>query len=158
DRIDAAIERSAGAAGTVRGRGGMRTKLRAARLATAAGTDVIITDGRQAGALVRAARGEAAGTLFPALTSRLESKKRWLLGSLIGRPGIVIDQGAVTALRAHGRSLLPIGVRSIAGRFERGDTVVVLDPAGRQIACGIANYPSADLAAILGRHSNEIAE
>lgn len=156
ERIDAAIERIAGTAGTVRGRGGMRTKIRAARLATAAGCDVIITDGQKSDALVRAAAGESDGTLFPAQVSRVEGKKRWLLGSLIGRPKILIDDGAVTALQAHGRSLLPVGVRSVEGRFERGDTVVVADLSGRQIACGIANYSSTDLALIHGQRSDQI--
>jgi glutamate 5-kinase len=156
DRVDAAVERLAGAAGTARGRGGMVTKLRAARLATAAGTDVIIADGRLPGALIRAARGDRTGTLFPAAVSRLESKKRWLLGSLIGRPRILIDEGAVRALQAHGRSLLPVGVRRVEGRFDRGDTVVVADRAGRQIACGIANYSSQDLETIRGQRSDRI--
>ena len=157
DRIDAQVERLAGAAGSARGRGGMQTKVRAARLATAAGSDVMIADGRRPGVLVQAAEGERIGTLFPAVITRLEGKKRWLLGGLIGRPRILIDEGAVRALLAGGRSLLPVGVRSIDGRFERGDTVVVADLAGRQIACGIANYSSSDLALIRGQRSDRIA-
>ena len=156
DRVDAHVERLAGAAGSVRGRGGMQTKVRAARLATAAGSDVIIADGRRPGVLVQAGRGDRIGTLFPAAVTRLEGKKRWLLGGLIGRPRILIDDGAVHALLAGGRSLLPVGVRSLEGRFERGDTVVVADLGGRQVACGIANYSSGDLALILGQRSDRI--
>ncbi len=158
DRITPEIEELADDTRTPQGVGGMVTKLQAAKLATASGTDVVIASGREPGALERLARGEALGTLFPATTDRMESRKRWMLAGLAARGRIVVDAGAAKALLSQGRSLLPAGVREVAGRFERGDTVTICAEDGRRIAVGITNYGSEDAAAIVGVRSDRIAQ
>jgi glutamate 5-kinase len=136
----------------------MITKLQAAKLATAGGTDVAIANGHEADALLRLARGEALGTHFPASTDRLESRKRWLLSGLAARGTIVVDAGAVKALLSQGKSLLPAGVSEVAGPFERGDTVAICDREGHRIAIGVTNYPYQEVTAIRGVRSDRIAE
>lgn len=157
-RLSAEIEALGGGSWDNLGRGGMATKLEAARLATASGVDVVIASGLKPDVLTRLAQGEAIGTLFPAHTSKLESRKRWMLSGLSTRGKIVVDDGAARALRFHNRSLLPAGVTLVSGTFERGDIVSILDSGSDQIACGIANYSSADLARIKGLHSGRIEE
>ena len=154
EKIDARIERLAGRSG--RGRGGMATKIQAARLATASGATVIIADGREHDILPRLMAGEAMGTLFPAVTSKMESRKRWMLTGLGARGRLVVDDGAVVALKEHNRSLLSAGIREVEGDFERGDTVNIVDPGGQGIACGISNYSSRELAIIMGARSDKI--
>jgi len=155
DRIDEAIERLAG--GTRgRGHGGMATKIQAARLATASGATVIIADGRERDILLRLVAGESIGTLFLAATSKMESRKRWMLSGLATRGRLVVDEGAVVALREQNRSLLPAGIREVEGNFERGDAVNVVDTEGNQIACGISNYSSKEVAVIKGARSDRI--
>jgi glutamate 5-kinase len=157
ETIDESIEALAGGTrADGRGVGGMATKIQAARLATAGGADVIIAAGREPGVLVRLARGEAVGTLFPATVDRLESRKRWMLAGLSLRGAIVIDEGAAGALRHQNKSLLPAGVRDVRGDFERGDAVELLDPEGRRVGYGIANYGSADILRIRGMRSDRI--
>ncbi len=158
ERITPEIERLADDAGTPHGVGGMITKLQAAKLATAGGTDVVIASGHEPDALERLARGEELGTLFPATSDRLESRKRWMLAGLAARGKIVIDAGAAKAVLSQGRSLLPAGVRDVAGPFERGDSVSIYDEDGRRIAIGITNYGHEDAAAIRGLRSDRIAE
>ena len=155
DRIDASLEALAGGPTGI-GRGGMLTKLEAARLATASGVAAVIADGREPDVLPRLARGEALGTLFPPTTSRLESRKRWMLGVISNGGAILVDAGAVKALREGKRSLLPSGVRQVQGRFERGEVVPILGPDGQRVAAGITNYSSTDLAQIQGHHSDQI--
>lgn len=158
DRIDATVEAYAGKSERG-GTGGMVTKLQAARLATASGTDVVIANGRTPGVLQRLAVREALGTLFPAAGDRVESRKRWILSGLSIRGTLVVDEGAALAIRERNTSLLPAGVYEVRGVFARGDTVEVVAAAtGRRIGCGIANYSSEELAVIKGEHSAEIAE
>jgi glutamate 5-kinase len=157
ERIDETIEKLAGDSGTL-GVGGMATKIEAAGLATAGGTDVIIADGHEKGVLTRLAEGEAVGTLLPATVDRMESRKRWMLAGLSLRGSIIVDAGAARALRQQNRSLLPAGVRRVQGDFQRGDAVAICDSEGQRIACGIANYSSADTEAIRGRRSDCIDE
>ena len=157
ERIDAEIERLAG--GTRgRGVGGMVTKLQAARLAIAGGADVVIADGREREVLIRLARGEELGTLFPSGVDRMESRKRWMVAGLSLKGSIVVDAGASRALREQGRSLLPAGVRDVEGDFERGDAVAITDGDGRRIACGIANYSAQEILRIRGLRSDRIEE
>jgi len=147
----------ASGAGTVRGIGGMATKVQAARLATESGVTVLVAGGTTDNVLVRAVKGEAVGTRFPANRSRLESRKRWILSGLAGKSSAHIDGGAVTALK-KGRSLLPAGVVRVKGPFDRGDSVNIVGPEGKTVACGVANYSAADLVRIKGCRSAEIAQ
>jgi glutamate 5-kinase len=158
ERITPEIERLADDSGTPQGVGGMITKLQAAKLATAGGADVVIASGHEANALERLARGEALGTLFPASSDRMESRKRWMLSGLAARGKIVVDAGAARALLSQGKSLLPAGVREVSGPFDRGDAVSVYAEDGRRIAIGITNYGHQDAAAIKGLRSDRIAE
>jgi glutamate 5-kinase len=157
ERIDAEVERLAGASHGP-GRGGMITKVQAARLATASGTHVVIANGHSRDVLVRVVAGEEVGTFFPAAIDRLESRKRWMLSGLSWRGRIVIDEGAVKALRGGKASLLPAGVVGTAGDFQRGDVVAIVDAQGQQVACGIANYSAQEVEAIKGLRSDRIAE
>jgi glutamate 5-kinase len=156
ERIDAAIEHLAkGAWG--KGRGGMVTKLEAAKLATASGVPVVIADGRESDVIIRLAQGESLGTFFPPITTKIESRKRWML-SQFSKGMVVIDDGAVTALRKQNKSLLPAGITKVDGEFERGDIINILDTKNEKIACGIANYNSEDIAKVKGCHSDKIVE
>lgn len=152
------LERLGGPSWNSRGRGGMRTKLEAARLATASGVNVVIAGGRIPNVIVDLASGNSIGTIFPATTTRLESRKRWMLSGVSTRGEIMVDPGAVRALRINNRSLLPAGVTSVAGPFERGDIISILDSDRSQMACGISNYASEDLSAIKGENSHKISE
>jgi glutamate 5-kinase len=156
ERIDDSVEAMAGGTTGV-GTGGMTTKLRAALIATQGGTNVIIANGREPGVLEMVAAGEARGTLVPAAGDRLESRKRWILGNLARTGHLVVDAGAVTALRERGRSLLPAGVAKISGTFERGETVEVRDASGGRVAAGQVNYASEEIARIRGNRSDAIA-
>ena len=139
------------------GRGGMSTKLEAARLATASGVDTVIASGRERDVLARLTRGEAIGTSFPATATRLESRKRWMLSGLSTAGRIVVDGGAVNAIVLRGRSLLPAGVIDVRGSFGRGEIVSILDPAGGRVACGIVNYSSDEVRLIKGLRSDRIS-
>jgi len=157
ERIDPKVEAAAGD-GRGHGTGGMVTKLRAARIATQAGVDVVIVNGRDPDVLLAVAEGEERGTFFPAAGDRIESRKRWILGNISRSGHIVVDAGAALALQQHGRSLLPAGIAAVVGAFERGEAVEVRDPEGRRIAAGTANYDSRELSRIRGLHSEHIAE
>lgn len=137
------------------GTGGMVTKLQAANLARRSGAAVVIASGKEPHILLRLASGEYMGTYFHPIASALESRKRFILagGSTTGEVGV--DSGAERALR-RGGSLLPVGVSRVSGAFERGDTVCVIDPQGREIARGLVNYSADDLTRIVGQHSEKI--
>jgi glutamate 5-kinase len=134
----------------------MVTKLQAAELATSAGTDVVIAAGDAPNVIVRAAKGEAVGTLFHAKSTRLEARKRWILAETVRHSRIVVDDGAATALTRHGRSLLAAGVTSVEGGFERGQTIRIYDGEGHELARGLTQYNAGALALIKGHHSSEI--
>jgi glutamate 5-kinase len=155
DRVDAAIERLGGGPGTT-GSGGMATKLTAARIASQGGCDVVIANGRRPDSLLEVCRTRETGTWFPAAASPLESRKRWILGSITRTGHIVVDVGAVRAVRLHDRSLLPAGVSGVTGQFERGDSVEVRDESGDLIAVGISNYDSGEVGRIRGLRSDRI--
>jgi glutamate 5-kinase len=156
DRVDASVEAYAGSSER-QGSGGMITKLQAARLAMAAGTDVFIASGLEADVLVRLVHGERLGTFFPASGDRLESRKRWILSGLSIRGSLIVDEGAANALRERKTSLLPAGIKAIAGSFLRGETVQIASAKEERIACGITNYSSEEMAQIRGAKSAEIA-
>ncbi len=151
-RITPEIWALAGGAGSLRGTGGMHTKIQAAEIATRAGTPVVIAPGDAPEAFTRAVAGEAIGTRFLAAGSRLEARKRWILAEIA--PGrVLLDAGAATALRERGGSLLAVGVRGVEGEFERGQTVRLLTPEGTELARGLSRYRSGDLRRIAGRRS-----
>lgn len=150
------IEALAGGSGSDLGTGGMATKVAAARIATSCGIPLVLLHGREPEGVLASLRGEAVGTTFEAVASRLEGRKRWLAwgGTPAGRLGL--DDGAVRAVRDRGRSLLPAGVRRVEGRFEPGDLVALLDPTGLEVARGLANYGSEELTRIAGHQSGDI--
>jgi len=157
DRIDSEIEHLAAGIFSNLGIGGMITKIEAARLATASGVMVVIADGREPDIILRLAAGEAIGTRFLPTTSKLESRKRWMLSGLSTRGKLVVDSGAALALKKQKGSLLAAGIKEIEGDFQRGDIVNICNPEGSRLGCGITNYSSADIEVIKGAHSRKIA-
>jgi glutamate 5-kinase len=153
---DPALEGMAGGAGSSIGRGGMITKVLAARRAAQSGASTVVCSGREPDVLVRLANGESLGTEFVAQMPRLAARKQWLAGHLQLRGAVRLDAGAVRALREDGKSLLPIGVVEVVGEFERGEAVAVLDPDGTELARGLINYGSGDTRRIARRPSSEI--
>jgi glutamate 5-kinase len=155
-RIDAAIEELAGRPRDERSRGGMVTKIQAAKLATASGVTVVIASGREQDVLLRLAAGEQLGTLFTPTATKVESRKRWMLSGLSRRGVLVVDDGAAEALRSGNRSLLPAGVSAVDGDFQRGDIVSITDTMGRELACGMVNYGVQEVRKVKGLRSAEI--
>ena len=153
---DPSLEAMAGGAGSTIGRGGMITKVLAARRAASSGAHTVVASGREAEVLVRLARGEPIGTQFLAQTPRMAARKQWLADHLQLRGSLRLDSGAARALVAGGRSLLPIGVTAVSGDFERGEAVAIRDPDGREIARGLINYSSSETRLIMRRPSSEI--
>lgn len=150
------LEVMASGSGGALGRGGMLTKVRAARLAARSGTATVIAAGRQEGILKRVASGERVGTLFIPDTEPLIARKQWLAGHLQVRGRLTLDAGAVKVLRDSGKSLLPVGVKGVSGEFARGEMVTCLDEAGNEVARGLVNYSAADTKKIMGRPSRQI--
>jgi len=138
------------------GQGGMVTKLESAKRATSTGVNVVIANGLVPNVVPRLASGERIGTYLPATSTKMESRKRWMLSSTSTVGKITIDSGAESALINDNRSLLPAGVTEVSGAFDRGQTVAIFGSLGRQIAVGIANYNSVELKVIKGEHSNNI--
>ena len=138
------------------GRGGMITKLRAGRLASRSGTATVIAAGREPDVITRVLNGEDLGTFLIPDVSPLLARKRWLAGQLKPRGALTIDEGAARVLRESGKSLLPIGVTAVSGKFERGDLVTCLDPHGREIARGLVNYGSAESTKLIRQPSQAI--
>ncbi|OGO07255.1 MAG: glutamate 5-kinase [Chloroflexi bacterium RBG_13_60_13] len=156
-RIDADIEQMAGGAGSTRGTGGMATKIQAAKLATSSAIAVIITDGSLPNVITRLAQGDSLGTLFLPRTTRLESRKRWMVSRLASRGKIIVDDGAAAALKRGRGSLLPAGIVDTDRDFQRGDLVDIVDLQGSRIACGMSNYSATDIQVIKGTRSGGIA-
>ncbi len=140
------------------GTGGMVTKIEAAKLATASGVTVVITDGRLPDIVARVAGGEAIGTRFLPVKTKLDSRERWMLSGLSTRGKLVVDAGAATALKKYQRSLLAAGIQQVDGNFQRGDLVDIFDPQGTKLGCGITNYSVVELQTIKGKHSDEITQ
>lgn len=139
------------------GRGGMITKLQAARIAARSGANTVIAHGSAAGTLQRILAGDALGSLLCADVSPFDARKRWIAGQLKARGKLMIDAGAVAALVERRVSLLPVGVASVEGEFSRGELVRCVDSAGRLIAQGLTNYSSAETRKVLGVASRDIA-
>ncbi|MFV8818470.1 glutamate 5-kinase [Haliea sp. E17] len=142
--------------GGVLGRGGMITKLRAARLAARSGTETIIAGGREADVLARIASGDNIGTWLRSGKRPENARKQWLAGMLQVQGSVSLDAGAVRVLRESGRSLLPVGVREVQGRFARGDLISCRDPEGREVARGLCNYSAEETRQIMGKASSAI--
>jgi glutamate 5-kinase len=153
---DPELEAMAGGAGTALARGGMLTKVLAAKRAARSGASTVIADGREERVLTRLASGEAIGTALAAPAISLGARKQWLADHLQLAGRLTLDAGAVRALARDGKSLLPIGVVAVEGEFERGEVVGCFDPAGREIARGLVNYSAQETARILRKPSSEI--
>ena len=137
-----ALEKMAGGAGSSVGRGGMITKVLAAKRAASSGASTVIAWGRETDVLLRLTRGEAIGTLLTAPTQKLAARKQWMADHLQLRGVVIVDDGAASKLKDHGKSLLPIGMIDVQGEFHRGDVIAVSNAAGAEIARGLANYSS----------------
>jgi len=162
---DPALEAMAGGAGSSIGKGGMLTKILAAKRAARSGASTVIAWGREPDVLLRLAAGEAIGTALVATTPKLAARKQWMADHLQLRGAVVIDDGAVAKLRGEGKSLLPIGVTAVEGDFRRGDVIALRAADRSEVARGLSNYstaearliarkPSAQIAALLG-YANE---
>ena len=153
---DPKLEAMAGEGRGELGRGGMRTKLLAARWAARSGAATLIAHGRCSSVLAKLARGEAIGTLLKPAQGVMAARKRWIAGQLQVRGTLHLDAGAAHVLRDQGRSLLPVGVKRVEGEFGRGDLVLCLDPDGREVARGLVNYDAAESRRILGLASAKV--
>jgi len=153
---DPELERMAGGAGSNVGTGGMLTKILAAKRAARSGAHTLIAWGREENVLLRMARGELIGTQLIATEATLAARKQWMADHLQLRGRLVLDEGAAKALAAGGKSLLPVGVKSVEGEFERGEVIACVDSGGHEIARGLANYSAADARRIAGKPSSEI--
>ena len=154
EEITAEIEAMAGKPVSGVGSGGMITKIEAGKIALGAGCNMVIASGHEMHPLRRIIEG-ARCTWFVAPASALQSRKRWIAGTLQPIGHLVVDEGAAAAL-AKGKSLLPAGVKKVEGSFARGDTVSIITPKGREIARGLVAYDANDTAKILGLKSSEI--
>lgn len=154
---DEAIVAMAGGGGKL-GRGGMATKVRAAKLAARSGAVTLIASGREADVLLRLKAGEAVGTLLIPEKSPMAARKQWIAGHLQARGTLVLDAGAVQALQSRGKSLLPAGVKGLSGQFTRGEMVLMVDESGQMVARGLVNYGADDAQRIMGKPSRMINE
>jgi glutamate 5-kinase len=153
-KITPEIEAMAGGAASGFSRGGMRTKIEAAKIATASGTHMVIADGRVTHPVARIRDG-AACTWFLTGSNPITARKKWIAGSLEARGALSIDAGALRAILS-GKSLLPAGVKKIEGNFSRGDCVLIRDESGTEVGRGLANYDADDAVKIAGRNSRDI--
>ena len=149
------LERMAGGAGSSIGKGGMITKVLAAKRAARSGASTVIAWGREPDVLLRLAAGEAIGTALIAPTQKLAARKQWMADHLQLRGAVLVDDGAVAKLRDDGKSLLPIGVVEVRGDFQRGDVIAVCSTQGVEIARGLSNYSSGEARLIARRPSSD---
>ena len=152
---DPALEAMAGGAGSSIGRGGMITKILAAKRAAGSGASTAIAWGREPDVLVRLCAGELIGTLLVAQTLKTQARKQWIADHLQLRGSVTVDAGAADKLREEGKSLLPIGMTGVDGDFSRGDVIAIRDVAGVEMARGLANYASAEARLICRKPSAE---
>jgi glutamate 5-kinase len=143
--------------GGILGRGGMITKVRAARFAARSGCATVIASGSTENILQKLAQGEVLGTLLLPDADRFAARKQWLAGHLQTAGRVFLDAGAVKAIIEQGRSLLPVGVKKVEGQFGRGEVVACVDEAGKQLAVGLSNYSVEEINQIKGLPSNKIA-
>jgi glutamate 5-kinase len=155
DVHDQKLDDMAGEGGKL-GRGGMITKLRAARLAARSGTETIIASGRRPDVVAEVAAGQAVGTWLQTGERPHKARKQWLAGMVQIQGSVELDDGAVKVLRDSGRSLLPVGVRAVQGQFNRGDMVSCRDSDGREVARGLVNYSGSETNKIKGLPSDQI--
>lgn len=152
---DPALEAMAGGAGSGIGKGGMITKILAAKRAAGSGASTVIAWGREPEVLQRLCKGEVIGTCLQAQTAKLQARKQWMADHLQLRGSVRIDDGAVAKIVSEGKSLLPIGMTSVEGEFSRGDVIAVRNPAGVEVARGLANYASSEARLLCRRSSGE---
>ena len=152
---DPALEAMAGGAGSSIGKGGMITKILAAKRAAGSGASTVIAWGREPDVLVRLVGGQALGTLLVAQTQKKQARKQWMADHLQLRGAVTVDAGAAAKLREEGKSLLPIGMTAVEGDFSRGDVIAVRDEAGAEIARGLANYAAAEARLLCRKPSSE---
>jgi glutamate 5-kinase len=152
---DSDLERMAGGAGSSIGRGGMLTKILAAKRAASSGASTVIAWGREPDVLLRLAAGESIGTELLAATQKLAARKQWMADHLQLRGALVVDAGAAVKVRDEGKSLLPIGVVEVQGEFSRGDVIAVRSTDGTELARGLANYSSSEARLIARKPSSE---
>ncbi len=152
---DPVLEDMAGGAGSSIGKGGMITKILAAKRAAGSGASTVIAWGRERDVLLRLAHGEPIGTLLVAQTAKTQARKQWMADHLQLRGAVTVDEGAAAKLRREGKSLLPIGMTAVEGDFSRGDVIAVRDPGGVEIARGLANYASAEARLLCRKPSSE---
>ncbi len=153
---DPALEAMAGGAGSSLGRGGMITKILAAKRAAGSGASTVIAWGREPDCLLRLVRGDAIGTLLLAPTQKTQARKQWIADHLQLRGAITVDEGAANKVRDEGKSLLPIGMTAVEGDFSRGDVIAIRDPHGTEVARGLANYAAAEARLLCRRASGDI--
>lgn len=157
DSSDRQLMKMAGGGKGELGRGGMRTKIKAAQWAARSGAATLIVHGRTPDILPRLAAGEALGTLLKPGRDVWSARKRWIAHQLQPHGRLRLDDGAVRALRGHGRSLLPVGVHAISGHFDRGELVICEDGEGREVARGLVHYNAEEAARIIGHSSHELS-
>jgi glutamate 5-kinase len=155
---DAKLEEMAGGAGSSIGKGGMITKILAAKRAAGSGASTVIAWGREPDALVRLTQGEAIGTLLVAQTQKQQARKQWMADHLQLRGSVTIDDGAVSKLKGDGSSLLPIGMTGVDGDFSRGEVIAILDTQGQEVARGLANYAAAEARLLCRKPSSQMSE
>jgi len=155
---EAALEEMAGGAGSSIGKGGMITKIIAAKRAAGSGASTVIAWGREPDVLLRLARGEAIGTLLVAPTQKTQARKQWMVDHLQLRGSVTVDAGAVAKLVGEGKSLLPIGMVAVEGDFARGDVIAVRDAGGSEIARGLSNYASAEARLLCRKPSSQFEQ
>lgn len=155
---DAKLEEMAGGAGSSIGKGGMITKILAAKRAAGSGASTVIAWGREPDALVRLTQGEAIGTLLVAQTQKQQARKQWMADHLQLRGSVTIDDGAVSKLKGDGSSLLPIGMTGVDGDFSRGEVIAILDGQGQEVARGLANYAAAEARLLCRKPSSQMSE
>jgi glutamate 5-kinase len=153
---DAGLESMAGGAGSSIGKGGMITKVLAAKRAAGSGASTVIAWGRERDCLLRLAQGEIIGTLLVAPTQKNQARKRWMSDHLQLRGAVTVDEGAAAKVRSENKSLLPIGMTAVEGDFSRGEVIAIRDPSGQEIARGLANYASAEARILCRKPSSEI--
>jgi len=153
---DPTLEAMAGGAGSSIGKGGMITKILAAKRAAGSGASTVIAWGREPEVLIRLSQGEAIGTLLLAPTQKQQAKKQWMADHLQLRGSVSIDEGAVRKLQSEGKSLLTIGMSTVEGDFSRGEVIAILDSQGLEIARGLANYAAAEARLLCRKPSSEI--
>ena len=155
DVHDPELDQVAGGGSTL-GRGGMATKLSAARLAARSGTGTVIAIGRVPDVVASVAGGESVGTFLQTQRQPQSARKQWLASLLHAKGQLVLDDGAVRGVSEQGRSLLPIGITAVSGEFQRGDLVSCVDSAGRERARGLVNYTAEEAAALIGKSSDQV--